>query len=116
MRILVLITLIVCYCVVAPAMTEMTWAQTPHSKAFLEPPSGKPHIFPNPAVDYIQITDKSQRVKAVHIYNLLGRQMLGFDVSHSGKCNISTLPKGIYLVQMLDAQGKIIATQRLHKR
>ncbi len=87
-----------------------------YSAILSEPPSGKPYIFPNPAVDFIELADVKGNVNAIRIYNLLGRDVLHFKVMEGAKYNVAKLPAGIYLVQMLDEKGEVISTQRMHKR
>ncbi len=72
-------------------------------------------IFPNPASDFIGLSD-SENVKQLIVFNVVGRKMKSFMVSEGEKYNISELPKGMYLVQILDLNNKIITTQRLSKR
>ena len=89
---------------------------SPYSAVFSDPPSGKPYIFPNPAIDFIELADAKRDVNVIRIYNLLGRDILRFEVAEGAKYNVANLPTGIYLVQMLDEKGEVISTQRMHKR
>jgi hypothetical protein len=61
-------------------------------------------IYPNPTTDYITIDAK---IKKILIYSLDGKVMLS---SHSGypneKLNVSSLPSGSYILQMIDFDGK----------
>ncbi len=92
----------------------------PYSVVFSDPPFGKsfgkPYIFPNPAVDVIELADAGEEVRVLRVYNLLGREMLRFEVVKGAKYNVANLPAGIYLVQMLDEKGEVLSTQRMHKR
>jgi len=72
-------------------------------------------LFPNPAVDYFSLSE-NQIVERVLIFNLVGRQMKNFKARSREKYNIADLPKGMYLVQLLNKQQDIITTQRLHKQ
>jgi hypothetical protein len=72
-------------------------------------------VFPNPAIDFIGLSD-SEDVKQLIVFNVVGRKMKSFMVSEGEKYNISELPKGMYLIQILDFNNKIITTQRLSKR
>lgn len=72
-------------------------------------------IYPNPAIDYIQIEGGS-KVKELVIFNLVGRQMKTFTASEGQKYFIGDLPKGLYLVQLRDAQKRTLTTQRVNKR
>ena len=64
-------------------------------------------IFPNPASHYISINN-GDNVKKVVIYNLVGRQVKSFEAIEGSKYNIMDLNKGMYLVQLLDSNSKII--------
>ncbi|MEZ4985062.1 MAG: T9SS type A sorting domain-containing protein [Saprospiraceae bacterium] len=72
-------------------------------------------IYPNPAVDYIQVTDNSE-VRKVVLYNLAGRSVKNFTYQAGERYFIGDLPKGMYLVQLLGAQDKRVATRRVSIR
>ena len=72
-------------------------------------------IFPNPASDYIELT-QNDKVSKVVVFNLVGKEMRRFDAGDGQRHNISDLPKGLYLVQLLDKAGQTIVTQRVSKR
>jgi Secretion system C-terminal sorting domain len=72
-------------------------------------------VYPNPAINFISLSD-SEDVKQLIVFNVVGRKMKSFMVSEGEKYNISELPKGMYLIQILDFNNKIITTQRLSKR
>lgn len=116
MRIAVLVVLFSMWNVAAQAASGAIVAAMSQKVNLHEPPSNVPQLFPNPAMDFIQLADEKQRVNLVCIYNLLGRKVLQFEITEGSKYNISALSSGIYLAQMLDKRGDIVATQRLHKR
>ena len=72
-------------------------------------------VFPNPATNFIGLSE-TEDVKQLIVFNVVGRKMKSFMVSEGEKYNISELPKGMYLIQILDYDNKIITTQRLSKR
>jgi hypothetical protein len=75
-----------------------------------------PKVFPNPAIEYIHLQDDYNRVKLIEIYNVIGRKMQKNSVNHAGeKYDVSRLPRGIYMVRMLDSNGNIVRTQRISK-
>lgn len=75
-----------------------------------------PKIFPNPAIQFIHLRDDYNRVKLIEVYNVVGRKMQRFSVNHDGeKYDISNLPRGMYMVRMLDSNGNIVRTQRISK-
>jgi hypothetical protein len=72
-------------------------------------------VFPNPAVDYISV-DNEKEVKRIVIFNLVGRRVRTFNhVSAEQKHNVGDLPRGMYLVQLLGDNDKILKTQRVKK-
>lgn len=72
-------------------------------------------IFPNPATDYIELSD-TDKVSQIVIYNLTGREMKRFDAFSGEKYYVGDLPKGLYLVQLTDSKNQTIITQRVSKR
>lgn len=72
-------------------------------------------IFPNPAVNYIGVSENSS-VERIVVYNLVGRQMKTFPAADGEQYYIGDLRKGMYLVQLLGANSKVIKTQRISKR
>lgn len=75
----------------------------------------KIEVFPNPASTYINLTETSG-VKRVAVYNLLGRLLRVFEEVGDGKnYYVGDLPRGMYLVQILGDQNKIVTTRRVSK-
>jgi hypothetical protein len=72
-------------------------------------------IFPNPAQDFIGITQEDL-VGRILVYNMVGRKMKNFEVEKGEKYDISDLPHGMYLVQLVGKNNKVLLTQRLSKR
>ncbi|HEB61976.1 MAG TPA: T9SS type A sorting domain-containing protein [Bacteroidetes bacterium] len=103
--------------------TTTTFAQSNHLFTFQSNTSSsvqkkKPKltIFPNPFVNYIKINDADDLVRQVVVYNLLGKKMKTFTASRGESYNVSNLPRGYYLIQLLGERNKIIRTQRINKR
>lgn len=72
-------------------------------------------VFPNPATNFIQIKE-STKIGAIIIYNLIGRKIKEFTPTKDKTYQITDLPKGMYLIQLLDFSGKVLSTQRLSKK
>ncbi len=78
--------------------------------------TGAPKIYPNPVTEFMYLKDDYDAVKTVEVYNVVGRQLQRFSVSYAGeKYDVSRLPRGIYMVRMLDESGNILRTQRVSK-
>ena len=74
-------------------------------------------IYPNPAVDFINFNNKAGEVKQVIVYNLIGRRVKELRADYGKNTyDISELSKGMYLIQLLGINNKVITTQRINKR
>ncbi len=72
-------------------------------------------VFPNPATEYIKLSD-DDAIRSVSISNMLGRKMRTFEVVKGEHYDIGDLPNGLYLIQIVGKNNKILATQRLTKK
>ncbi|MFK7809534.1 MAG: T9SS type A sorting domain-containing protein [Saprospiraceae bacterium] len=76
----------------------------------------KVKVYPNPATHYIKLS-KAKNVSKIKILSLIGSPIKLYEVmAAEEKYDVATLPNGLYLVQLLDAQNKVITTERLNKR
>jgi Secretion system C-terminal sorting domain len=73
-------------------------------------------VYPNPATEYISVQDDNEVVGQMLVYNLVGKKMKTFEISKGESYYVADLPKGMYLVQILDRNSKIITTQKVNKR
>jgi len=70
-------------------------------------------IYPNPAVNNLYISSKSE-VRKVVIYNVVGKQVKEYsNVLQS--VNVSDLKSGVYMIKTTDANGKSV-TSKFMKR
>ena len=73
-------------------------------------------VYPNPATNFISI-NKDENVRDIAIFNLVGRKLKTFqNVEKDEHYDVSDLPMGMYLVQVIDDNKKIVTTQRISKR
>jgi hypothetical protein len=73
-------------------------------------------IFPNPATEYITINNE-ESVRSLVVFNMASRKMRTFDIQSKGeRYDIGDLPNGLYIVQMIGKNNKILTTQRLTKK
>ncbi|MBR9923154.1 MAG: T9SS type A sorting domain-containing protein [Bacteroidetes bacterium] len=82
----------------------------------VEDPAESLSIFPNPAVDFIELSGPIGRVKSIVIYSMVGRAVRQYPVRSGVRYEVGDLPNGMYLVQMLDSSRKVVQTDRMHKR
>lgn len=72
-------------------------------------------IFPNPAIDYFELSDYSN-VREVVISNIVGNELRRYNVYPGAKFDVGYLPGSIYLIRLIDGRRKVIKTLRLKKR
>lgn len=73
-------------------------------------------VFPNPATNYFGITE-TKGVQKIYVFNLVGKRLKQFfDIARDKHYFIGDLPRGMYLVQMVDANNQVIVTRRVSKR
>lgn len=73
-------------------------------------------VFPNPATEYISVQDKNDAVGFLAVYNLVGKKVKEFEFVKGEQYYIADLPKGMYLVQILDRSKHNLTTQKIEKR
>jgi hypothetical protein len=73
-------------------------------------------VFPNPATEFIQVRDQSGNANSVDVYTLVGRKVRSFEFNDGQQYQVSDLPRGLYLVQVVDRAGNVITTQKINKR
>ena len=105
----------------------VVWSQTASSNVNAKPVASltkstrsyqtpKIKVYPNPATNYIMLS-KIKNVQKIKILSLIGSALKSYQVVSLGaKYDVAELPNGLYLIQLLDDQNKIITTQRLNKR
>jgi len=73
-------------------------------------------VFPNPATEYISVKDNNDAVGFVSVFNLVGKKVKEFEFVKNEQYYVADLPKGMYLVQILDRSKRNLTTQKLEKR
>jgi len=68
-------------------------------------------IFPNPAVDFIQLSSNVE-INKIEVYNLIGKRIKLMN-NINNTFNVSDLRNGIYLIRIFNNQNKIIKVLRL---
>jgi hypothetical protein len=73
-------------------------------------------VYPNPAAEYIMVEDQNELVFELAVISLTGRKVRQFIYERGGQYSIVDLPKGVYLVQIIDRNKRVLSTQKLDKR
>jgi hypothetical protein len=72
-------------------------------------------VYPNPVTSYFSITE-NDLISKILIYNVVGKQVKAFDANSNGTYSIASLNEGMYLVRLIDQQGKVAKVLRISKR
>jgi hypothetical protein len=73
-------------------------------------------IYPNPVTEFISVQDKNDVVGFLVVYNLVGKKVKEFEFAKGEQYSVAELPKGMYLVQILDRSRRNLTTQKIEKR
>lgn len=97
--------------------SALLWGQSsPDGGTLGTPQPIKVSVFPNPATDFISI-NKDENIKQITVFSLVGKKLKTFEeVEKNERYDVSDLPNGMYLVQVIDNTNKIVTTQRISKR
>ena len=71
-------------------------------------------VFPNPTIDYFQITN-TPAIKKVVIYNMYGKEVKTINNTSSSTYDVTDIKFGMYIVKMLDDKNKIVKSVKLQK-
>jgi len=71
-------------------------------------------VFPNPATHYFKVTDNDD-IKELVVTDLLGKKVKLFRYEPEAQYDVQDLRKGMYLVQIISKEQKVMKIQRLIK-
>lgn len=71
-------------------------------------------VYPNPTRNIFQVSD-NEIVGRVILFNLLGRPLKSYPYVPGDLYRLDELPKGTYLVQLQDREGRVLVTRALNK-
>lgn len=71
-------------------------------------------VFPNPVVEYFQISNNSS-IKKVIVYNMFGKEVRTFYPVNNGQYDVADLKAGMYIIKILDEKGKVVKSVKLQK-
>ncbi len=77
-------------------------------------PTKKIKVFPNPTTDFIGLSS-DKGVGTIRILNLIGKEIRVFKVIEGHRYNVADIENGMYLIQLISDENKIITTRRLRK-
>lgn len=77
----------------------------------------RPTVYPNPVHDRFFLTNLPIGTDRIDLYNTLGGKVRTFNRPQEGDSfEAGDLPQGVYLVSLVDKDGKVIRTLRLLRR
>lgn len=78
--------------------------------------SKKITVYPNPATNYFMLKN-ANKVETVLVYNILGREVKRFRMeTENDKYFVNDLPKGMYVIRLMNDSNDVIQTIRMNKR
>jgi hypothetical protein len=72
-------------------------------------------VYPKPVTEYFKV-DHHPSIAKIKVLNITGRLVRSFRYESNQRYQISDLPQGIYLIQLVDLNNKAVLTRRLSKR
>lgn len=73
-------------------------------------------VYPNPTSSNIYISN-TDGIQSMEVYNIIGKKVRHFaDVDSATPYNIEDLPRGMYLIRLLDKDSDVVTTKRISKR
>lgn len=74
-------------------------------------------IYPNPTKDIINVDFNGKNFKTVEVYSIEAKKLITLDVSSKTKIeiNLSQYPEGIYMVNLIDSNGKTYPNKIIKK-
>ncbi len=77
----------------------------------------RPTVYPNPVHDRFFLTSLPPGTDRIDLYNTLGGKVRTFNKPQEGDSfEAGDLPQGVYLISLVDKNGKVIRTLRLLRR
>lgn len=73
------------------------------------------NVYPNPVTTWFSLSD-TPGAHRVELYNIIGKQVAQFEYQAGRSYDVAFLSSGMYMVRILDRQGKVIASRRVSKQ
>lgn len=72
-------------------------------------------VFPNPTVDYFQLSDQTG-VSRIVVHDVIGKHVKDFNVVSRGIYDVSEVRNGLYVVNLLSDKNELLKSVRLTKK
>lgn len=72
-------------------------------------------IYPNPTLDYFHISANSQ-ISKIDVYNIVGKRVKSFNHNANATYDVTDIRNGLYVVRLLDKNGRQVKSMRLSKK
>ena len=96
-------------------ITTLVFSQSSYRSSSASSQNIELSIYPNPTVDFFKVSN-NDLVQQIAVYNLAGRRIKSFDYTDNEKYFVGDLPRGMYLVQLINADHRTLATRRVSVR
>jgi len=96
-------------------ITSMAFGQASFSRVSDGNQAVELSVYPNPTVDFFKVSDNNL-VQKIAVYNLAGKQVKIFNYSEDQKYYVGDLPRGMYLIQLINNNRRTVATKRVSVR
>jgi hypothetical protein len=75
-------------------------------------------LYPNPVRSDLNVVFTGMNeVKSLGIYNLIGKQVSAYKVNGtSASVSMDNMPSGIYMLRLMDGQGRVVAVRKFNKQ
>lgn len=71
-------------------------------------------VYPNPATHYFRVTEHDN-IQELIITDLMGKKVKSYPYQRDAQYNVQDLRKGMYLIQIVSLDAKVLKIQRLIK-
>ena len=72
-------------------------------------------VYPNPSNGLFNVKNNEEQISAIRILDIAGHQIQHLTIGNRELINLTHLPTGTYMMQLLDAEGKKIETKMISK-
>jgi hypothetical protein len=74
-------------------------------------------VYPNPCTDYISVKDNDNQIGQIILFSMTGKKVRVFDdVDSNERYYLADIQNGMYLVQLVGKNNKVVRSQQINKR